>query len=434
MLIEFRVANYRSIGDEQIVSLVPSPKQKDFESNIIVQDNYNILNGLAFYGPNSSGKSNVLSAFELFDRFLYLSTKTNSTAKLPYDPFLLREGYDRKPCMMEMTFLVDGIRYRYGFEFNELRVTGEWLFRKKTGREVELFLREGDIIEVFSSLKASQKIIDAAIEATRDNALFLSFCDLFNIEEAKTIFKWFDKFIYVDGLDTSREAIQTIRLLENEKYNLQIKEYLNMLNLGIYDLQIDKKEFDPSELPENLSDATRNSLLRELGGKTDVKVNAVHSFYGLSGELTDNKVAWPLEQRESEGTKKAFHFSGPVLYTLINGGVLIVDEIEAKMHPLITLNTIKLFMDKKTNPKNAQIIFATHDTNILHYAKLRRDQINFVEKNQWESTEIFALSDFRYKNDNLKERHDIDKEKRYLEGRYGAIPEFKKSLSLANIE
>ncbi|MBK7633193.1 MAG: ATP-binding protein [Saprospiraceae bacterium] len=434
MLIEFRISNYRSIGDEQIISLVPSPKQKDFESNIIVQDNYNILNGLAFYGPNSSGKSNVLSAFELFDRFLYLSTKTNSTAKLPYDPFLLREGYDHKPFMMEMTFLVDGIRYRYGFEFNELRVTGEWLFRKKTGREVELFLREGDIIEVFSSLKASQKIIDAAIEATRDNALFLSFCDLFNIDEAKTIFKWFDKFIYVDGLDTSREAIQTIRLLENEKYNLQIKEYLNMLNLGIYDLKIDKKEFDPNELPENLSDATRNSLLRELGGKTGVKVNAVHSFYGLSGELTDNKVAWPLEQRESEGTKKAFHFSGPVLYTLINGGVLIVDEIEAKMHPLITLNTIKLFLDKKTNPKNAQIIFATHDTNILHYAKLRRDQINFVEKNQWESTEIFALSDFRYKNDNLKERHDIDKEKRYLEGRYGAIPEFKKSLSLANIE
>ncbi|HMR89435.1 MAG TPA: ATP-binding protein [Saprospiraceae bacterium] len=429
MLIEFRVANYRSIGDEQIISLIPSPKQKDFESNIIVQDNYSILNCLAFYGPNSSGKSNVLRAFELFDRFLYLSTQTNSTAKLPYDPFLLREGYDEKPCMMEMTFLIEGTRYRYGFEFKKDKVTEEWLYRKKTGREVELFLREGDTIEVFSSLKASQKIIDAAIEATRDNALFLSFCDLFNIDEAKSIFKWFDKFIYVNGLDTSREALQTIRLLENEKYKTQIKEYLDILNLGINDLQIDKKEFDPSELPENLSDATKNSLLRELGGKTGVKVNTVHSFYGLSGELTDKKIAWPLEQRESEGTKKAFHFSGPVLYTLINGGVLIVDEIEAKMHPLITLNTIKLFLDKKTNPKNAQIIFATHDTNILHYAKLRRDQINFVEKNHWESTEIFALSDFKYKNDNLKERHDIDKEKRYLEGRYGAIPELKKAFS-----
>ena len=432
MLIEFRISNYRSIGDEQVISLLPSPKQKDFESNVIEQGNYSILNALALYGPNSSGKSNVLSAFELFDRFLYLSTQTNSTAKLPYDPFLLREGYDQKPCMMEITFLVDGIRYRYGFEFNKDKIIAEWLFRKKTGREVELFLREDDTIEVFSSMKASQKIIDAAIEATRDNALFLSFCDLFNIEEAKRIFKWFDKFIYVDGLETSRDAIRTLQLLENDKYAAQIKNYLEILNLGFHDVLIEKKDFDPSELPENLSEAARNSIVRELRGKTGLKVNAVHNYYGLSGDLTEKRVVWPMEERESEGTKKAFHFSGPVLYTLINGGVLIVDEIEAKMHPLLTLNTIKLFLDKKTNPKNAQIIFATHDTNILHYAKLRRDQINFVEKNQWESTEIFALSDFRYKNDNLKERHDIDKEKRYLEGRYGAIPVFKKSFSLAN--
>ena len=390
------------------------------------------MNALALYGPNSSGKSNVLSAFELFDRFLYLSTQTNSTAKLPYDPFLLREGYDQKPCMMEITFLVDGIRYRYGFEFDKDKIIAEWLFRKKTGREVELFLREDDTIEVFSSMKASQKIIDAAIEATRDNALFLSFCDLFNIEEAKRIFKWFDKFIYVDGLETSRDAIRTLQLLENDKYAAQIKNYLEILNLGFHDVLIEKKDFDPSELPENLSEVARNSIVRELRGKTGIKVNVVHKFYNLTGDLTEKRIAWPMEERESEGTKKAFHFSGPVLYALINGGVLIVDEIEAKMHPLLTLNTIKLFLDKKTNPKNAQIIFATHDTNILHYAKLRRDQINFVEKNQWESTEIFALSDFRYKNDNLKERHDIDKEKRYLEGRYGAIPAFKKSFSLAN--
>jgi len=434
MLIEFRVSNYRSIGDEQIISLLPSPKQKDFESNIFVQGNYSILNALALYGPNSGGKSNVLNAFELFDRFLYLSTQTNSTARLPYDPFLLREGYDQKPCMMEIAFLIEGTRYRYGFEFNKDKITAEWLFRKKTGREVELFLREDDTIEVFSPMKASQKIIDAAIEATRDNALFLSFCDLFNIEEAKKIFKWFDKFIYVDGLETSRDAIRTIQLLDNEKYASQIKNYLDILNLGFHDVLIDKKEFDPNELPENLSDIARSSLLRELRGKTGLKVNTVHNYYGLSGDLTGKRVVWPMEERESEGTKKAFHFSGPVLYTLVNGGVLIVDEIEAKMHPLITLNTIKLFLGKKTNPKNAQIIFATHDTNILHYAKLRRDQINFVEKNHWESTEIFALSDFRYKSDNLKERHDIDKEKRYLEGRYGAIPEFKKSFTLANLE
>lgn len=111
-----------------------------------------------------------------------------------------------------------------------------------------------------------------------------------------------------------------------------------------------------------------------------------------------------------------------------NGGILVIDEIEAAMHPIMTLNTIDLFLNQESNPNHAQLIFATHDTNLLSYSKLRRDQICFVEKNQWESTELYSLSDFVYfgeKNGMFKsekERPDTDKEKRYLEGRYGAIP------------
>jgi AAA15 family ATPase/GTPase len=104
------------------------------------------------------------------------------------------------------------------------------------------------------------------------------------------------------------------------------------------------------------------------------------------------------------------------------GGVLAIDEIEARMHPLLTLDTISLFLNKETNPNNAQLIFATHDTNLLSYSDLRRDQIYFAEKNKWESTEIYALSDFIYQDKLQKERPDTDKEKRYIEGRYGAIP------------
>jgi hypothetical protein len=111
----------------------------------------------------------------------------------------------------------------------------------------------------------------------------------------------------------------------------------------------------------------------------------------------------------------------------MNGGVLIIDEIEAKMHPKMTLDTIDLFLNKETNPHNAQLIFATHDTNLLTYSRLRRDQIYFAQKNKWESTEIYSLSDFVYIGSNdpaklEKERPDTDKEKRYIEGRYGAIP------------
>jgi uncharacterized protein len=411
MLIEYKIANYRSISDEQIISLVPSPKQKDFEKNVLNKDEFPVLNCLAFYGKNSGGKSNVLKSFELLNRLLYSSTKSNSTAPLPYDPFLLREGYETKPCKIEITFITDKTRYRYGLEYNKEKILKEWLYRKKTGREVEVFDREGDIIEVFSPLKASPKIIDAAIEATRDNALFLSFCDLFNIDEAKKIFKWFDTFNFIDGLDTRREAIQTIKLLEDKDYNSKIKEFLQNLELGFEDVLIEKKEFDPHDLPETIPEYARTQLINELRGKIAVSPQVVHNYYDTYGKLTDKKNVWSMEERESEGSKKIFHLSGPVLYTLMNGGVLVVDEIEAKIHTLLTINTINLFLNKKTNPNNAQLIFATHDTNLLKYVKLRRDQINFIEKNEWESTVIYSLSDIKYKDDYTKERHDTDKEK-----------------------
>jgi AAA15 family ATPase/GTPase len=130
-------------------------------------------------------------------------------------------------------------------------------------------------------------------------------------------------------------------------------------------------------------------------------------------------------ERESSGSIKALQLGGPIVLALMTGGVLIIDEIEAKLHPLITLDTINLFLNTESNPHQAQLIFATHDTNLLSYSDLRRDQIYFAEKNNWESTEVYSLSDFVYLRNNNKEekeRPDTDKEKRYIEGRYGAIP------------
>lgn len=425
MLLEFRISNYRSICEEQIISLVPAPKQKDFPTNIIHLDNHSVLNALAFYGANSSGKSNILKAFELLDKLLYLSARASSTSRLPFDPFLLREGFTQKPTKLEITFITENTRYRYGVEFNSKEIIAEWLFRKKKGREVELFNRSKDIIEVSSGFKGSSKLIDIAIEATRDNALFLSFCDIFNIEEAKTIFKWFNKFIIIDGLNTEKEGMKTINLLEDPAYREKIQEYLVQLDLGFDGLLLSKQEFDPSLLPVRSSDDEEESIITRLAGNMGsinaFEFNTIHTIYDKNGKKTKKALQWSMEERESEGTKKAIHFSGPIIHVLINGGVLIIDEIEAKIHPNITLNILKLFLSPESNPHHAQIIFASHDTNLLHYSRLRRDQINFVEKNTFQATEIYALSDFRYFNDQ-KERPDVDKEKRYLEGRYGAVP------------
>jgi len=403
MLLEFKVSNYRSIGEEQTISLIPAPKQKDHEQNIILNNKYNAVNAIALYGANASGKSNILNAMSLLDKIIHISARTSSTSKLPYDPFLLREGWENKPTTFEILFVIDDKRYRYGFEFNATVIQREWLFRKSAGREVNLYEREGEIIDVSSGYTGIKRIIDAAVEATRTNALFLSTCDMLNVEEAKSIMQWFKHFNMIDGLNTEVEEIKTVKLWQNNEYKDKIKNYLSSICLNVVDIDVD-------------IDAE------------GYKVLAKHRIYDAQNKPTTNTFNWEWEERESAGAKKAFHLSGPILWALANGGVLIIDEIEAKLHPIMTLNTIDVFLNKESNPNNAQLIFATHDTNLLGYSKLRRDQIYFTEKNEWESTEVYSLSDFVYfgeKNGEFvseKERPDTDKEKRYIEGRYGAIP------------
>jgi len=407
MLIEFRVSNYRSISDEQIISLIPSNKQKEHLENILELGKYQALNALALYGSNSGGKSNLLKSMSLFDRMIHTSARASSTTKLPYDPFLLREDLQGKPTAFELTFIVNETRYRYGFEYIEQQIEKEWLFRKNTGREVIVFEREGAVIDVSSGFNGTKKIVDAAIEATRDNALFLSTCDMLNVEEAKEIMQWFSRFSMIDGLNTEAEGFQTVELWNNLDYREKIRNYIQSLKLGVTDIDITTKEFE---------------------GKHTYNVLAHHVIYDSNCSPTNKTVSWKWEERESSGAQKALQLSGPILWALANGGVLIIDEIEAKLHPIMTLNTIDAFLNKQSNPNNAQLIFATHDTNLLSYSRLRRDQICFAEKNKFESTELYALSDFVYleeKNGIIiteKERPDTDKEKRYFEGRYGAIP------------
>jgi len=435
MLIEFRVSNYRSIGEEQIISLVPAQKQRDHKENILQVGNYQVLNAVAFYGPNSGGKSNLLLAMSLLDRLVHLSARSSSTTALPYYPFLLREGWMDKPTKFEITFIAGNSRYRYGLEFTKKQIISEWLFRKDLSREVNLFLRDNDIIDTKPGLTGGKKVIDAAIEATRPNALFLSICDMLNVEEAKKIMRWFRNFSMIDGLNTEEQEFQTVDLWQNPIYRKQIKGFLSSLRLGIADLDIRTKEFDESQLPDNMPNTMRIELAQELKNSKTYTIFSEHHFYNKDGKLTNKRVRFNFKENESQGSIRALHLSGPVLWALTNGGTLIIDEIEAKMHTILTLNTISFFLNKDTNPNNAQLIFATHDTNILRYSKLRRDQIYFAEKNAWESTEIFSLSDFKYLGEkgerviSEKERPDSDKEKRYIEGRYGAIPEFSELRS-----
>ena len=413
MLIEFRVSNYRSVGDEQILSLVPSMNQKEYPENILSQGKYNALIALSVYGANGSGKSNLINAFAVMVYIVSHSHMWPSNSPLPYDPFLLRQGYKGKETTMEVTFLKGEIRYRYGFAYDKTNIIREWLMRKSVGREVCLFSREMDTIDVTAGLKGNAKNISAAIDATKENGLFLSVLDALNIEEAKEIIQWFGNLKVISGLHPEIYRKETISMLQDPQEAMVINDYLGSLCLNIADVGLRKRE---SERSTNIQPSA------------DFVVTAAHTYYDEEKRPTDTNVIWDWENRESSGSTKAMNLSGSILTTLKSGGVLLIDEIEAFMHPIMTLKIIEMFLDKDTNKKNAQIIFATHDTNLLSSASLRRDQIYFAEKNEWESTEFYSLSDFKYITQkegmelSERERPDADKEGRYIEGRYGAIP------------
>lgn len=434
MLIEFSLANYRSFGDKQTLCLLPAPKQKDFVDNIIVEDNHSALNAIALYGSNASGKSNLLKSIGVMESIIRNSARISSTTKLPYDPFTLKEGYTNKPTEMEMVFVVDNKRYRYGFSYTQTNIVSEWLYRKNIGREVPIFLREHDAIDVRASFQGSKKLIDTAIEATRDNALFLSQCDVLNVEEAKNIISWFNTIQVINGLNTEKHESTTVELWQQQDYHDKINQYLNMISLDIQKIDIAVKEIEEKNLPPDLPSTIREKLI----GAKQYNVKSLHQMYSKDNHPTKTPILWDFDNHESEGSKKAFQLTGPILKALINGEILIIDEIDAKLHPIMTLNIIDMFLDSSCNLKHAQLIFATHDTNLLSYARLRRDQIYFAEKNKWESTEMFSLADFVYfgerngKTVEEKERKDSDKERRYMEGRYGAIPllgEFKEQIT-----
>ena len=431
MLVEISVSNYRSIGDKQILSLTPAPKQEEFPNNIITDGQFAGLNAIAIYGSNASGKSNLLRCISVMNEIVHFSSRTSSTTKLPFDPFALKEGYVDKPTEFEIIFIKDDKRYRYGFSYTQLSIKREWLYRKNVGREVPLFLREDDVIDVRSGFQGSKKLIDTAVEATRDNALFLSQCDSLNVEEAVSIMAWFDTLHVINGLYTEKHEVSTVELWQHIPYREQINQYISAIAMDIQSIDISIKKLDENDLPSDFPAQLKDKISKYY-------VQSFHKTYTKDNKPAKKYLSWDFNKHESEGSKKALQLSGPVLRALMNGEILVIDEMEAKLHPIITLNIIDMFLDPNCNPKHAQLIFATHDTNLLGYSKLRRDQIYFTEKNKWESTELFSLSDFVYFNEKNgeiveeKERKDTDKEKRYLEGRYGAIPflgDFKNQIN-----
>ena len=415
MLIEFSVGNYRSFKETVTFSMVAakiSAKDKKLDDQNVFQadERLKLLKSAAIYGANASGKSNLGKALKFMGSFISNSSKdTQETEDIPIENFRLNTETELKPSYFEIVFLMDGKVYRYGFEVNKKEVISEWLFYVPTIREVTLFQREENIIDSKPAFKGGSKFKNNV----RDNALFLSVAAQFNIEIAKQILIWLKNLNVVSGLNDGDMVGYTIHCLDSNKNRNQIFALIKKLDLGIDDLKISKIEWTEETIPKDLPKEIRDRILRD-GNTSGISIGTIHRKYNSEGQQISIET-FEMDEHESEGTQKLFAMAGPIVDTLENGRILVIDELDARLHPLVTREIISLFNSNQTNPHNAQLIFMTHDTNILSHKFFRRDQIWFAEKDKFGATHLYSLAEYKIRN-------DASFESDYIQGRYGAVP------------
>ena len=421
MLIEFTVGNFRSFNEPVTLSMVAAKikarDEKVNENNTnIIDDKLTLLTTAAIYGPNASGKSNLIKALAFMRTFVLNSSKeTQANEKINIVPFRLNTETEKLPSFFEIVFLLDNITYRYGFEVDRNHIVSEWLFYAPRKQEVRLFVREEEKITVSREFKGG----NVPKKLTRPNALFLSVAAQFNSETAVGVLGWFDSIGLISGLDDMGYSIYTAsKFLQDARYRNEILNLIRGSDVDINDVITEKgkmSEILPMDMPQELKD---QFLKQTKENEEVVSFKTYHTQRDPDGKPAANSI-FNLED-ESEGTKKLFLISGPIIDSLLNGKILIIDEIEARLHTFLTRKLIQLFNSKLTNPKHAQLIFATHDTNLLSNKLFRRDQIWFVEKDQFSASHLYSLADIKVEDG--KVRNDASFEDDYLQGRYGAIP------------
>lgn len=402
MLVNFTVGNFRSFKEKRTLSMEAANIKEFAESLIAAPNGASLLPIAALYGANSSGKSNIIKAFHVFTDLLRRSNSMSSADEIPVVPFLLGEPKDQmtSPSYFEIEVITpQNNYYRYGFEANKKAIVGEWLYKHVGSKDTCLFLRENDSIGVTKAFPEGKGLE----ERTRNNALFLSVCDSFNGTIAKELVAEISKSIVTSAVEHERiySTLEPIIRQNPDTFAMVVEDtnkVLHQMDLG----------FSRYEIPQD----------KELA--KNIKAFTYHNIYDEKGEVI-GETRLLMKQDESEGTNKLFDIMSMILMSLNGGGLLVIDELDCKLHPILTAYIIKMFNDSKLNTGHGQLIFATHDSNLLSAKCLRRDEIWFVEKDKQEASDLYSLVEFK-DADGVKVRNDRSFEKDYIKGRYGAIP------------
>jgi len=392
--------------------MVASKRTELWDSNVFIQDKFDLLKSAVLYGANASGKSNFIRAISFARMFILNSAKAQIEDPIRVKSFRLSDATENAPSFFEFIFINNGIRYRYGFAADRVEVKNEWLFHAPKGRETRLFLREKQNIEMNADFKEGKGLEDK----TRNNALFLSVVAQFNGQIAISILNWFSKCNVISGLEDQGYKQYSLAQFEKEDYKKKILDFLRIADLGIEDLNIIQRKANNNDLekmPKEVASIIK-AQMKDAAAGTITEVKTLHKKYDdKNASIGLEKISF--ESEESAGTRRIFALSGPIIDTLINGKILFVDELDSRLHPKLLQFIVGLFNSKEHNPNNAQLIFATHNTNILNRKNFRRDQVWFVEKDKYGSSKLFSLIEY-----NVRKTASFDKD--YLEGKYGAVP------------
>jgi AAA15 family ATPase/GTPase len=412
MLVEFRVKNFRSLRDEQVFSLVASKDKTLGDTHTVATDLKaapRLLRSAVIYGANASGKSNIIKALQYMRGVVIESaTVIQPGQTFAVQPFKLDAESAGMPTEFEVTFILNGVRYQYGFAMTSQRIVSEHLMVYKAFKPQRWFERHfdaevgKDIYEFGSGLKGSKNLWEGA---TRPNALFLSMAVQLNSELLRPIFDWFAQRLVIFNEQAQLNPKKSIQMLKQPEGRKQICEFLTAADISIADIEVVTRKVPGQTVHFDL-----------VGGKTEVRAEEIEEDQLRFSHVTEQGRAVFDLMDESHGTRNLLFLTGPVMEILTEGLTLIVDELDTSLHTHLVQALVRLFHRPDLNTGGAQLIFTTHDTSLLDaYGLFRRDQIWFVEKQRNQSSELYSLTEFSPRKNEALERG-------YLQGRYGAVP------------
>ncbi len=424
MLMEFTFQNYRSFRGEACLSM-EATGLSSLKRCLIPYGSKRYLPTVSIFGKNGGGKSNVIRAFWLSVQFIRNAQRTqNENSPIPVKPFLLDNASQNKPTSFDFIYVHNGIKYSYGFSANRTSILREYLYHSPNGQKALVFSRDGQNF-CFHTEKKTRELISQTVAP---NQLFFSVACTMNDEACSTAMKWFRECVFFaqDYPDIPRQLLE---YMEDKEMLRSISSYAKSADLGISDMRFEVNDMllpadrpIPDGLPDgvkaalaSLVDALKSGAGIELTSRqSTLTVRSLHNGLDANGLRCVYSLELP---DESGGTLELMRLAPAIERALSCGGVLLVDELENRLHPFLSEHIVSRFQNPVSNPHHAQLIFTSHDTELLNTDLIRKDQVYFADKDRSTGvSELYSISEFSSPtSENIR--------KGYLMGKYGAIPD-----------